>query len=357
MRLRLKSRKGIKTVSPDKSDTLRAFVDHIDGLSDLKEEENAWLVDIKVGFPPKPVDLSSGERTIEEAGIRDGEQLILEFSDKPIFKEPVVQNATNGDNNSNKRVLSQSPTPSSAQQVKNSKTETSATSSEEIPSVYIPQLEQHLILRNIPDDNSCMFNSISYALNGYQSYESISPPSQLRSVIVSYIKKSPELYSEVILGRPPTEYCNWIEKKDSWGGAIELGILADWFDIRINCLDIESGNFITFENDSAETKPQKFIVLIYSGVHYDVVAVNRNLSTVDSDKALDVTSWKCGGEDEKLVIEASHKLCKLLQSKNYSTNTTTFRVRCLDCYKVLVGEMGASKHAEETGHFNFGEVK
>lgn len=31
----------------------------------------------------------------------------------------------------------------------------------------------------------------------------------------------PETYSEVMLGRPNDEYCRWILKPESWGGATE----------------------------------------------------------------------------------------------------------------------------------------
>ncbi|ABN65701.2 predicted protein [Scheffersomyces stipitis CBS 6054] len=329
MRLRLKSNKAVKTVAPDSAETLGQFLDTINSMSELKEIESHILTGIKTGFPPKSVDLTSTSKLLAESEIRDGDQLLVEFGE-------MVAKTENDEN----------PKESASETV----------SETEIPSVYIPQQDKYLILRNIPDDNSCMFNSISYALSGYSSYETFSPPSELRSVIVSYIQNSPELYNEAILGRSPEDYCKCIIKKDSWGGAIELGILADWFGIRINCLDIESGNFITFEKEQGP-QPDKFIILIYSGVHYDVVAVNSTLSVSDGDKANDITSWSCGGKEESAVLEASHKLCKLLQSRNYSTNTTTFRVRCLNCYEILVGETGASKHAEETGHYNFGEVK
>ena len=88
---------------------------------------------------------------------------------------------------------------------------------DDIPSTFIESLNKYLILRNIPDDNSCLFNSISYAISGYDSFKNISPPEELRKVVVNYIEKDPELYSDLILGRPREEYCRWIIKKDSWG--------------------------------------------------------------------------------------------------------------------------------------------
>ncbi|EGW34863.1 uncharacterized protein SPAPADRAFT_53257 [Spathaspora passalidarum NRRL Y-27907] len=332
MRLKLKSRIGTCTINIDDSKLFRDFLEDIKNNSQLHLETER-ISSIKSGFPPKPLDLtfSSPDVTVSDKGIKDGDQLIVEFVHSGGVKRP----------------LSESPVPPVRKR---------PTPSEEIPAVYIPELDRYIILRNIPDDNSCLFNSISYAMSGYDSYRTISPPGDLRNVVVEYIEKDPELYSELVLGRPRDEYCEWIRKKDSWGGAIELGILADWFDIRIVCIDIESGNFIRFENE--KKPPKRFIILIYSGIHYDLLSLNEELSQNERDMKNDISNWPIEeSKQEELILASSQKLCKKLQENDYATNTTTFRVRCLDCYQILVGEMGASKHAEETGHVNFGEVK
>ena len=37
-------------------------------------------------------------------------------------------------------------------------------------------------------------------------------------------------------------YCNWIQGKDAWGGAIEVQILAEYFQVEIMVVDTKSGN-------------------------------------------------------------------------------------------------------------------
>ena len=140
---------------------------------------------------------------------------------------------------------------------------------------------------------------------------------------------------------------------DSWGGAIELGILAANFNVALLCLDVETGKIIRFQLE--ENPPSNFVVLVYSGIHYDVIA--RNKECLTQDKPLDVCVFEEDSVDGDTFIVDCQKLCALLQQKNYVTNTTTFRVRCLECYEILVGEMGASNHANATNHFRFGEVK
>ena len=39
-------------------------------------------------------------------------------------------------------------------------------------------------------------------------------------VIIDHVKRDPENFSDVILGRPREEYCFWIAQQNSWGGAI-----------------------------------------------------------------------------------------------------------------------------------------
>lgn len=338
MRVKIKSRNGSSVISctSDKV-SLHVLIDEIKIALKGAIDDNA-LVSLKNGFPPKAIDMMKLETPINELGIKNGDQLIME--------DETGSSSTNTQDSK----LNQT---SSVFNAPNAKTK----SDPNIPSVYIESLDRYLILRNIPDDNSCMFNSISYGLFGYNSYDrdGVSPPSNLRSIISNTIQNNQDTYSEAILGRSVDNYCQWILKKDSWGGAIELGILADWFNIRINCLDIELGKFIRFENEI--NKPDKFMVLIYLGIHYDILSVNVNLSTSSQDKQTDTCIWSMNSKEEDLILESALKLCHYLRTQNYSTNTTTFRIRCLECYKILVGEMGASKHANETGHFSFGEVK
>lgn len=277
---------------------------------------NVSISSFKVGFPPQSIDAHS-TLSIKEAGMRPNQQILAE--ETPSLDKPV------------------NPAPSAPSR--------RPTESPDIPSVHIKLLDKYAILRNVPDDNSCMFRAISYSLTNRLSMNDI----DLRQLVSSKIASDPFTYNEMVLGRPIDKYCEWIEKKDSWGGAIELGIIAEALEIRINCFDVELGNMMVFQDEAS--KPEKFICLVYSGIHYDSIVLNSVLS---QNKQGDVGYWTQHEED---IVEASKQLVKYLQLKNYSTNTTTFRVRCLECYLVLVGENGASKHANETGHFSFGEVK
>lgn len=323
MRFRIKSNVATKVISVE--GTLQDLVDEIkkQGLV----EESDYVMSIKYGFPPQSVELDDKSRDLGSLGIRSGDQLIVETSESTIQKaEPTTSGGT-------------------------------GKKTEDIPNVFNSALNLYTILRNVPDDNSCLFNSIIYAKFAIRGNEGNSVQEEvykLRTTVSKAIGENPILYDELVLGRPVDKYREWILKKDSWGGAIEIGIIAQHLNLDIYCLDVELANFIKFENSSSA---EEFIVLVYSGIHYDVMARNQILSTNFLDKLKDECVFRKGSPQGDSFLKDCQELCRLLQTKNYSTNTTTFRVRCLECYEILVGEMGASNHGNKTGHYRFGEIK
>lgn len=87
----------------------------------------------------------------------------------------------------------------------------------------------------MPDDNSCLFRALATAvLPG----DDLTMP-ELRSLVASTIQSEPETYTKVVLEKSPDDYCRWIQSPDSWGGAIEMGILAQYFDIEICSIDVQ----------------------------------------------------------------------------------------------------------------------
>lgn len=65
---------------------------------------------------------------------------------------------------------------------------------------------------------------------------------ELRSLVATYIQEQPDVYSKVVLEQEPDEYCRWIQTEDAWGGAIELTILSQHFDIEICSIDVQVGD-------------------------------------------------------------------------------------------------------------------
>ena len=87
-------------------------------------------------------------------------------------------------------------------------------------------------------------------------------------MISNEVRGDKNKYSEAYLGRSNESYCNWIQSKDAWGGAIEVQILSEYFQVQIAVVDTLSGSVTVFgEGANFPT----VMVLIYDGIHYDAL--------------------------------------------------------------------------------------
>jgi ubiquitin thioesterase OTU1 len=209
------------------------------------------------------------------------------------------------------------------------------------PEIILPELGGTLLLRIMPDDNSCLFRAIATAV-----MPGLDTMTELRSIVASTIQGNPDRYPKVVLdNKEPNEYCRWIQTEDAWGGQIELDILARQLDVEICSIDVKTLRVDRYNED----KPNRAIV-VYSGIHYDTIALNPFESPPDED-------MKVFPEDIKdEVLPQAVQLCQLLQDRKYYTDTTSFNIRCQECGTTCVGEQGATEHATKTGHYSFGEA-
>ncbi|KAK4177177.1 hypothetical protein QBC36DRAFT_138927 [Triangularia setosa] len=198
----------------------------------------------------------------------------------------------------------------------------------------------YMVLRVMPDDNSCMFTAVGGALS------IDNPSSRLRAQITEYILTHPQEYTTAILGSTPQKYCSHLLEMDTWGGAIELSILSDLFNIEISSIDVKSLRVDRF-GEGKDTR----IIILYSGIHYDRIAFALDLSyPVDCD----VTKWDTQDEE---VLEKARQLAAQLQKMHYYTDTTDFVIRCEVCQWIGKGMKEAGVHQKETGHKEFGEMR
>ena len=167
------------------------------------------------------------------------------------------------------------------------------------------------------------------------------------------IQSKPDFYTEGMLERKPDDYCSWIQREDSWGGGIELSILSTYFDIEICSINVQDLRIDRFN----EGKSRRCI-LVYSGIHYDVIACNPIPGgSPDMDrKVFEVARIEGMDDEDGGALEGARELCKVLQQRHYFTDTAGFTIRCGTCGWTGKGEKGATQHAATTGHTDFGEA-
>lgn len=221
-----------------------------------------------------------------------------------------------------------------------------ATMATEPPEVPLPSHSSTMTLRIMPDDNSCLFRAFGSAFFG-----ALDNMQELRSIIAQTIQSQPDKYPAVVLEKNPDDYCHWIQTEDAWGGFIELEILSKYFAIEICSIDVQTLRVDRFNEGS----PQRCI-LVYSGIHYDVIARSPSDPPFKNSYAPPEFDVKIFEATEEVVLEAAVEICKVLQGRHYFTDTAAFEINCNVCGHLCVGEKGATEHAKATGHYDFGEA-
>lgn len=302
MRVKVSGANGLnKVVTLDNGSTLQDLID--------STEVSVPIIAVRFGYPVVKIDITddNGDLTLDDLGISSGEKITVitkvENENKPVVK-PIETKKLN----SSQAII----------QLSNG--------SEEI-----------LQIHKVPDDNSCLFHAISYCM-----YKDISLSYELRKVVSKEILKNPILYSEVMLEKPNKEYAEWILDKNSWGGAIDIGILSKSMGTAVYVIDMDAIKIEKFNEDEFD----EFIIIMFTGIHYDAIELGN--STTVFNKTNELFS--------NLVLSGALKIAEQMKNEGYSFNTQKDKILCNVCKKILIGEREVAKHAESTGHVDFGQA-
>lgn len=244
--------------------------------SQIREKTSISEFDLKYGYPPRPFSLRDYAETakLSDIGIKlDGEQLIVSettppasnsassANERPKLVDPnPSQTSANGAVSYPSAVSVATDSPLSTQKTNKplSLTRNPTSASLDAPELPLPSHASTLVLRIMPDDNSCLFRAFNTAFFG-----AMDNMTELRSIIAQNIQANPDTYSAVVLDQQPDDYCTWIQTEDAWGGAIELDILSKHFDVEISSIDVQTLRTDRFN----EGRPERCI-LVYSGQSY-----------------------------------------------------------------------------------------
>ena len=73
----------------------------------------------------------------------------------------------------------------------------------------------------------------------------------------------------------------------------------------------------------------------------------------DSPPEFDKRVWDA--DDDDILIKAQ-ELCRMLQERHYFTDTGGMAIKCNISGTIVHGEAQAQTHAQQTGHYDMGEV-
>ncbi|MCJ1471602.1 ubiquitin-specific protease otu1 [Lambiella insularis] len=337
MRIRIRGPKGQSVITLPDSATVE------DLQAQIVEATSIGSYDLMCGYPPKPLLLEghANYSKLSDLGIKlHGEQLIVSekagksFNSSDQIKESSsaltasASSTKQGTNIQSPLSLSRKPPPTDA------------------PELPLSSHGATLILRIMPDDNSCLFRAFNSAFFG-----AMDNMQELRSTIAQTIQAQPNTYPAIVLEKDPDDYCRWIQSPDAWGGAIELNVLSRHFEIEICSIDVQTLRVDRFN----EGQPSRCI-LVYSGIHYDTIALSPSDPPYEHAYAPPEFDTKVFDAADDVVLARAVELCKVLQGQHYYTDTAAFKIKCNVCKTMCTGEKGATEHASLTGHYDFGEA-
>ncbi|KAJ4487824.1 hypothetical protein J3R30DRAFT_3695484 [Lentinula aciculospora] len=311
---------------------------------------------LKTGYPPRSLNLISPELPISSLGLKGGDQLIV--SEEPESASRVISTPSS----STAKLDRQPAAPPTSRALPQASSTRSTPSSSSNGPVHVPTDGGVLVHRVVPDDNSCLFSSVALIFE-----QDMNKAQKMRQIVADGIRKDPETYNEAILGylissmiiltptyfirMSPSKYIEVITKSTTWGGAIELTILAAYYRTEICSVDVETGRIDQFSPGSDGGGMR--CIVIYSGIHYDAATL---APMVEAPSDWHQTIFPIASADTSdSILVAAKKLADTLRSKKAFTNTATFDLKCEVCGQGLKGEKSARAHAEQTGHTRFGE--
>lgn len=333
-RIRIRGPSGQSTATFEDDATIEILREQISKSTGLTE------FDVKFGYPLTPLSLASYDKSqlLSNLDVKlNNEQLLVSRADsstKTTSNDDAVQNAAKQATQAASKVVNkQESAPLSLTRKSNKDMDP--------PEIWVPDVGGHIVLRIMPDDNSCLFRAISSAV-----MSDIDGVHEMRSIVAERIQEDPITFNKAVLdNQDPDKYCRWIKSQDSWGGQVELLILSQYFGVEIFSIDVQ-----TLRVDKYNEGAEKRCFVVYSGVHYDTIA----LTLPGSPPEEDIKQFYAPISDE--ILPKAKDLCKKLQEAHYYTDTAGFKVKCNICGASCVGERGATEHAEMTGHMNFGEA-
>lgn len=282
------------------------------------------------GFPPKKMEVADANKTTDY--IKSGDAIVVQAE-----AAAQVVSVTNRAPAPSK-APAQSPKPAAADPL-----------SAGVPDPVALELARRsslaaqgeFVVREVPDDNSCLFRSVNGIMG--RQHDAASP---LRLAVANAVRADAVTYNEAVLGRPNAAYCRWITSENAWGGPIELAILADHLKVELGAYDVRTMRLDRY--GQGRGYPQ-IGFLVYDGLHYNFLAL-----ALGGGGGFDVTLF-----DAKDIYaqECARRIAAVQHAGKQFTVTATFKLKCDICGTKVCGEEDAVKHGQATGHSSFSEAK
>ncbi|KAH7825911.1 putative cysteine protease [Monocercomonoides exilis] len=209
-----------------------------------------------------------------------------------------------------------------------------------------PYKGKRLLRRVMPNDNSCFFHAMHLIFRelGAES------PYALREICSNMIMNNPTELGQ-FLDKPPLEYCDWILKEMSWGGASELSLLSKHFNVEIDSIDVQTLQVMHFGEDLPNVTHR--CIVCYNGVHYDVFVMGEHKAETKLFDDKDIALFPISDQVPlALALEKVEKLNK----KGMYVDHKQMKMRCKACGREFTGDEEIILHMQVTMHTEYDEI-
>ena len=198
------------------------------------------------------------------------------------------------------------------------------------------------VRRYVDSDNSCLFSSIGYLIDNKNFNEETKL--QYRQLLVNYLQTN--TFEEGLLELPKEDYIANLENPSTWGGAIELKIFSDMFQIEIASIDVQSNRVDIFGQD--KNYPQR-IYVIYNGVHYDPLVMAYTDDPID-----DITNF--ASDDNQSLVQFQNYVKLFNEAGDFVDLSNMNKFECQQCQTMFENQEEAFEHAQNYQHWQFNEL-
>lgn len=191
---------------------------------------------------------------------------------------------------------------------------------------------------SVPADNSCLFTAVAWLLG------LACAPGAQRRLVADAVLRDRARWDAATLGREPEAYAAHIARDATWGGGVDLAILAEAHGTELAAVEVSSGTLYVFGEGRGLARRA---YLVFDGLHYDALALEAAAAAGQPQRVV--------AADDAAAQAAAVAFAREARQARRFTDLQSFTLSCVDCAEGLAGEAAARVHAAKTGHTNFAE--
>ncbi|KAL8274146.1 hypothetical protein Esti_001988 [Eimeria stiedai] len=335
------------------------------------------LQQLRWGFPPQLIPTEGKQQKLQDLGCTNGHLILVEEADKtacspapsaPLQPPPpaVSPPAPNAQQQQQQQGAGGAHAPGwEAETLQAVSLAAAAASRAPRPPVSSAPPEGYRFVRvPVPADDSCLFASVSLVAVPSMSAQ------QLRDLAAAGILADPERFDEVVLELPSPLYVQRLRASSSWGGYLELAVLAEQLQQQLAVVDAETGRTDLYGEQFTERRSY----LLYDGVHYDPLvalpagwqgnaAAAAEAKEEEQPHILPLAAARASPvltvftPADAAAAAAAAAVGRAVQQQHAFVRASGMAARCLVCGEQLRNNKELRRHAQDTGHQNFAHIK